>query len=258
MHVVRLDPLKRQLAGTGLTEGQKFWYLAGTIVLLGLFVFAGGGKDSDGGSAVGGVLLGLIAAAFAYRRNGGAAGREFLERFMSIGFVVLVRIALILFVIGILTTFVPLVAALFQPLDNLMLYARALSANDNTDFEQIEHAGVALIALPAVLYAAWAVGYHVGQVRQMADGGAAAGPIRAFAATPAGPGPRLPRPAAPTGPRPLDRFVETVIQREQEAAPAAAAPKAGGSLVLHRPPARRSGRLAVHRSTARRPSRPRR
>jgi hypothetical protein len=95
----RIDELKRQLRRGPLPQRQAFGYVALTWVLFELFSGAPGlwndarsGTLRDWAAYVAGVITIGVGTYAAYRANGGGAGRDFAARFVALGFVVGLRL----------------------------------------------------------------------------------------------------------------------------------------------------------------------
>lgn len=107
MYFWRIDKLRSELATGSLREGDSMRYLIGYTMFVGIANLAPYEKSNlyDTLSAAISTIVSIVIIYVAYRRNGGSKGRDFLDRFVSMGFVVLVRALVIvgipgLFVVG--------------------------------------------------------------------------------------------------------------------------------------------------------------
>ncbi len=199
MYFLRLDPLKVLLVRDGLSERQRFLYLLCQAFLYSLTI---GSNETMSPPAKGLVMIiTLLGVAYAYHRNGGAAGRGLLDRYISVSLVVNLRVLIVLIILSALLH-IP------QQLGLMESFEEGLGAW----FGLFGGNGVSglwdLLTLGAEGWVAWSVARHIGEVRLAADGGAPlagapAAPLLASAAAP-----------ARTSSADLDRFVETVTQRE--------------------------------------------
>lgn len=119
MYWWNIKKLRAELIARTLTEQTRFWYLfCGAMATSVLLEFRFVSEDITlRGKVVSVVMMSSTAlgTVLAYRSNGGAAGHSFLERYMSIGWVCLMRV-LVLFVPVILTVYV-LAALLGIPIE---------------------------------------------------------------------------------------------------------------------------------------------
>lgn len=152
MYFWRIEQLKAEMAERPLSSRQELPYV---IILVGLSVAAGyvpllleNGWDRLGAAwSVAAVVLGTL---HVYRRNGGAAGRCFLQRYLAVGWVVSVR------------WMATMLSVIFGMLLVIALVGR--EAEETTWFD------FALIAgMEVMLY--WRIGLHVGDLARRADGG---------------------------------------------------------------------------------------
>jgi len=194
MYIITLKGLKQQLEATGLTERERYHYLLGWMVL---GAVAGTGaivRQQGFWPSLDIVVAGVISVAavwYAYRRNGGPDGSSFLDRFMSLGFVVSIR----QIIIGLAMLF------LHQEISYLLSFLGYGEALDEGSFDWIG----SILNLVPCLYFLWALGRHMLDVS------------RAAVALPARPGILTGTRGAPAGEqssRRLERFVEAVVRRE--------------------------------------------
>ncbi|MEM8782713.1 MAG: hypothetical protein AAGE65_07625 [Planctomycetota bacterium] len=96
MYFFRLGSLKRQLNQRPATDREALPYL---LVYAGLGVLATapvpGSNAFDYAGVFGSTAIVVLGSLYAYRRNGGASGSQFLHRFFMVGWVVALRWALI-------------------------------------------------------------------------------------------------------------------------------------------------------------------
>jgi hypothetical protein len=97
MYLWKIEHLKQDLAQGGLPQHQTFLYILTMVVISALAVevidyFPSASRNiwDHVGSLVT-VLLALLGTIWVYRANGGSQGRQFAERYFSIGLVVLIR-----------------------------------------------------------------------------------------------------------------------------------------------------------------------
>jgi hypothetical protein len=256
MYFFKLEPLRDQLATQGLPERDRYKYVMAWMITMAIQL--GMGNPLNGNLKTGAVLLDLVitflGVRYAWRRNGAEHGAGFLDRYFSIGWVVMLRAIVAVNLIGALVLYTPL-RRVADLLDDAGGLASSLSMSDEEPQESDAEAGAfaALLGLLSSVYVARATGNHVGRVREAAEqrGGlapqaAAPAPVGAFhAAAPA------PTPSSAPG---LDRFVESVVQREL-AAGSSGVRRSGRRRSTIRP--LRSSRKAV-RKVARKPKRRRR
>ncbi len=180
MYWIRIKPLKVELAGTGLNEKDRFWYILVWMVAMGLAALSPRHETGFAQTAAF-VSLAVTAAGIllAFRWNGGAAGTSFLDRFLSIGWVVNFRILLVLLGIEIVVGL----------LADATGYGDAWSDSHETFFP--------LLFIALEVYIAWSVARHVRNVRQAAEA-VSAGPARQ---------------AEDQTAQRLEKFVEAVVKR---------------------------------------------
>ena len=192
MYFFRLKVLKEELAGPGLTEKERLKYLLIWFVPQILALFSSR-ESNDFWGMVGGCLVALIELAgvlYAWRRNGGAEGRAFLDRFLSISWVVTFRTLLVVFI------------SMSAAVSILGVIGQAESLEDLHPLLPILSMGL------LVAYIAYSVGSNVGEVRQSAD-------ARMSSPAPVSPEQSIER---------LDKLVESLVHREVETAVRAVRP----------------------------------
>ncbi|HKQ31239.1 MAG TPA: hypothetical protein VJS66_08145 [Burkholderiales bacterium] len=97
MYFWRIDELKKLIVKRGLSETQVFYYVLIYVVFAALGTeMAAYFPTTDPGvweyvQSVMNCLIPIVGTVAAYRANGGAAGTAFVEKYFSIGFVMLVR-----------------------------------------------------------------------------------------------------------------------------------------------------------------------
>lgn len=190
MYFFSLKPLKNDLAGPGLPEKERMKYLLAWMLAFTsapLFATREAGTI-EVATAIIVLLLTLFGVLLAWKRNGGAEGRAFTDRFLSIGWVISLRILVFLLSVNIF------IGVLLTGLG----YGDAI--------EQWEPVLASLFMIGAETYFAFTIARHVGEVRQVAD------------ASTSEPSP------AQTAER-LEKFVETVVKREMASAVVAKARK---------------------------------
>jgi hypothetical protein len=91
MYWLNLNSLKRELKQGHLTQAHAFQYaLAGTV----LTSLAGAAKADPWWEALLTAAIAGLGTAYCYEANGGAAGSDFVARYVSLGWVVALRVAL--------------------------------------------------------------------------------------------------------------------------------------------------------------------
>lgn len=186
MYFFRLKPLKDELAGPGLTEKERLKYLLVWFIPQIIALFSSR-ESGDFWSLVGGLFIAGIELAgvlYAWNRNGGAEGRAFLDRYLSISWVVTLRTLVAVFVF------------MFVAIQALGIIGEAESLEEINPLLPILSMGL------VVGYIALSVGRHVGWVRQSAD-------ARMASAPPVTPEQSIER---------LDKLVESIVHREVETA----------------------------------------
>ena len=186
MYFFRLKPLKEQLAGPGFTEKERLKYLLVWFIPQVVALFSSR-ESGDFWALIGGLLLAAIelgGVLYAWRRNGGSEGRSFLDRYLSISWVVSLRTLAIVFGI------------LFVAIQLLGIIGQAESLEDIHPLLPVFSMGL------MVGYIALTVGRHIGEVRQSAD-------ARLASAPPVSPEQSIER---------LDKLVESIVHREVETA----------------------------------------
>jgi hypothetical protein len=97
MYLVDIDGLKTELKNTGLAEKEKFKYL---LVFLVPYYFGNPNVGIRGAEPwiaalwvawIIGLFVGIGATVLCYRRNGGSGGRHFLQRYLSLSWVLSIR-----------------------------------------------------------------------------------------------------------------------------------------------------------------------
>jgi hypothetical protein len=199
MYILTLKGLKQQLEATGLAERDRYHYLMGWMVLgavLGTAAIMRQQGFWPGLDIVVAGILSVISVWYAYSRNGGPDGSAFLDRFMSLGFVISIRQVFL----GIA------MLILHQEISYLLSFLGYSAALDEGAFDWIG----SILSLVPNLYFIWAIGRHMRDVS------------RAAVALPARPGILTGVRGVPAGEqssRRLERFVEAVVQRETAEAP---------------------------------------
>jgi hypothetical protein len=97
MYFLRLRPLKRDLAAQAISERGALPYLLwlGGLTALATILPYGDVNSWDYGGAVASVGIFLAGTVLAYRGNGGAAGQDFLIRYLCLNWVVGLRLLLL-------------------------------------------------------------------------------------------------------------------------------------------------------------------
>ncbi|MEK7474789.1 MAG: hypothetical protein AAB152_04050 [Candidatus Coatesbacteria bacterium] len=240
MYFLRVRPLKEQLAREGLSESDRFRYLLAWMLLVTLSSIS---ATSHSATVV--FLLFVITVAgvvWAWRRNGGTGGHAILDRYFSIGFVVNLRVMLVLLAVAAVVNVMP---PLRETLDSLGTLFGYLGGSPDSD-ETVAQPWSELLGLAAETWIAWSIGRHIGQVGVATASSGAIGATAAYA-TPTGP---VTYTIPPTGITTqakssdrLDRFVDRLVQSEiQQGQPI----EAGTAVTApRRKVAKQSGRAAA-------------
>ena len=216
MYFLRVQPLKEQLAREGLTEKDRFWYLMVWMILMAL---SSSVATQHSVSSV--LLLFLITVAgvvWAWRRNGGPEGHGLFDRYFSIGFVVNLRVILVLLVLAGVVGAVPGLRETFESF-GVLLGGFGGGGDGETGAGWSEK-----VSLLAEAWVAWSIGRHIGQVRAVAE-------AATVGVSPDGETPRRASAAlvAPRALTRLDRVVEHVVESEIQAGTARTAARNAAS-----------------------------
>ncbi|MES2706821.1 MAG: hypothetical protein V4726_09490 [Verrucomicrobiota bacterium] len=147
MYFWRIEKLKTRMAARLLSEREELPYLVVTIALYSAAVCLPQTAQNfwDGLGAAWSVLLAVVGTIHIYRRNGGAAGRHFLQRYFAVGWVVTVRCLVVFILAGV---------AFYGTLTGMGVDAEDTQWYDFLFFAVVETA----------LY--WRIGWHVGDLAQ--------------------------------------------------------------------------------------------
>ena len=110
MYFWRINALKQMLIESGLSENNVFkymlWYTGLTAVAIEIILYLPLGLVNkwDYLDSVLAVIIPLLGTMFAYKSNGSDAGKDFLTRYISISFVMVVRYTLYLVPVVIILT----------------------------------------------------------------------------------------------------------------------------------------------------------
>jgi hypothetical protein len=227
MYFLRLKPLKEELATRGLSEKERYRYLLWWMAFISLTAWSG---TQSAGALKAPLLLANLAITilgirYAFRQNGREEGKALLDRYFSIAWVMNIRVMIVLLVIGQVLFALPGIRDAVDYVDS----ATAAFAFQFSTEEYSEELGMvnALLVLLAETYLAVVIARHIGDVHRAAEGLG-----RPPQDLPQGQG-RLP---AEQSRQQLDRFVESVVQRE---------------VIVDEPTVRRRGRKQVRKTTRR-------
>jgi hypothetical protein len=149
MTFVNLKRLKAELAQAELPASETAKYLAAQGALLSLMFIPSPENEPADWAFVAHPLLAVIGVYYCYRRNGGALGARFAERYLAVGWVVGWRVALVA---------VPLVA---------LGLGASLSATGSLEWLEDPRIAPAIdlgsVGLVAFVY--WRIGRHLGDLR---------------------------------------------------------------------------------------------
>ncbi len=230
MYFLRIKPLKNELISQGLVEKERFKYLMAWMIMIGLAT--GPGSHINGASRFllifGVVLITILGVWYAYHRNGGQSGTALLDRYFSLGWVINLRVMLLLLFVFPLVFHLPFIRRIAEYLDYISFNFTSLFSQESYYGDGGSGSLFVLTVLMAEVYIAWAIGRHIGDVRQASETGfipatAATPPVRSLSvvAPPVGTAPSatpsgalMPSGLDPQTSQQLERFVETVVQRE--------------------------------------------
>jgi hypothetical protein len=161
MYWWRLSRLKDQLRAGPMPSRQALSYLLATLILYSIPTFVPGDTSEsltrlDWAFTVAAWIISIAGTWAVYRANGGTTGEDFLARYLSLGWVLLVRFAV----------FLAIPAVLIGAAVPLLLLTGPLTPE--AGFEQFfEQADPWLmlgfnVVLPATFF--WRLGHHVGDV----------------------------------------------------------------------------------------------
>lgn len=218
VYFLRLKPLKEELISPGLAEKERVKYLLAWMILM---VFSLGpdsriGDPFRGLLVLGILLITILGVWYAYRRNGGQAGAALLDRYISVGWVVRLRVALAMAILVPLLFHFPFIQRLGEYLD---YFAFTIVSFFPEEFYYADNGQGGLLVfflLIAECYIALSIGKHIAEVRQGTEVGLAPFGSPYSPPTPMSTPPGLLTPPGEVSPqsRQLERFVETVIQRK--------------------------------------------
>lgn len=102
MYFFNIDGLKQQLASHGLSQAQALGYLLALTLLwyLPIGVMGDGLTVWDTASFWASLLITVVGTFAAYKANGGNHGKQFLERFLSLSWVIFWRVLPMAFLLG--------------------------------------------------------------------------------------------------------------------------------------------------------------
>ena len=204
MYFFRLKPLKEELTTRGLSEKDRYRYLLWWMVIS---LTAWLGTQFAGALTAPALLpnlaITILGIQYAYRQNGKEEGRALLDRYFSIAWVMNVRVMIVLLVIERGVFELPGIRDAVEYIDSA---AAAIAFQFSTEEYSEELSLVnALLILLANIYLAVVIARHIGDVHRAAEGSG-----RPPENQPQGQG----RPPAEQSRQQLDRFVESVVQRE--------------------------------------------
>lgn len=218
VYFLRLKPLKEELIGQGLAEKERFKYLMAWMLLVGI----SSGTVSRIGDPfrsllmMGLLLITILGVWYAYRRNGGQAGGALLDRYISIGWVVRLRVALAMRILVPLLFHFTFIQRLGEYLDYFAFTMASFFPGELYYADGGQGGLLVFFLLIAECYIALSIGKHLAEVRQGTEGGLT--PFDSPHSPPASMStpPGLLTPPGEVSPqsRQLERFVETVIQRK--------------------------------------------
>lgn len=153
MYFWRIEKLKTEMAAQPLSDREALPYLVVFVALSSAGASAGAYIPQttlnvwDGLGAVWSVLLAAVGTIYIYRQNGGAEGRHFLQRYFAVGWVVAVRLLVVVILVAV---------ALYGTLEAVGAYTESRQWYDF----------LLLAVFEALMY--WRIGYHVRDLAQRA------------------------------------------------------------------------------------------
>ena len=107
MYFWKIDKLSEELVSNELTEPESFKYLMANSVLYALVIIQydiPNKYDTWGGIV--GVFITIVGLWFIYKCNGGKNGKQIMQRYLSVGFVVFIRIFVLFMLPAIITSLI--------------------------------------------------------------------------------------------------------------------------------------------------------
>ena len=149
MYFWRIEKLKTEMAARPLSEREALPYLVVFVALSSAVAYIPQTTHNvwDGLGAVWSVLLAALGTIYIYRQNGGGGGQHFLQRYFAVGWVVVVRLIVVLILVAV--AFYGTLAAVGADTESTHWY----------DF-------LFLAVVEAVIY--WRIGHHVRDLAQRA------------------------------------------------------------------------------------------
>ncbi|MDH5389475.1 MAG: hypothetical protein OEY06_13645 [Gammaproteobacteria bacterium] len=93
MYFWKIDKLNEQLISDGLSESEQFKYLMANSILYALAVIQyETPNDYDTLAGVVGVFVTIFGLWLIYKCNGGINGKQIIQRYLSVGFIVFIRV----------------------------------------------------------------------------------------------------------------------------------------------------------------------
>ena len=151
MEFLRIRRLKGDLARKSLSASETAKYLAAQAALLSIAFVPTPADTPAGWPFLAYPLLALAGVYYCYKRNGGAVGERFAERYLAVGWVAGLRVVIVLIVIVIVGSI-------------------GLAFTD-AGLQWLEHSNVAagidagMLAVLAFIY--WRMGVHLADVQRM-------------------------------------------------------------------------------------------
>lgn len=150
MYFWRVERLKTDLAVAPMTDRQVLPYFMAYLLLVELTVLLTPFtivNQWDWVDSIASVSLVVLGALYAYQRNGGAGGQQFLPRYFAIGFVVGLR-----WLVGLVVVMA------------VVMIGQEVAGHGSEESTPVET--VVLILAEAILY--WRIGHHIGDVADRA------------------------------------------------------------------------------------------
>ncbi len=106
MYFWKIKDLSTELIEEGLSQTESFKYLMANTILYSLCTIQYGNVNEwDNYSVAASIIIAVLGLWFIYKCNGGPNGKDILERYISIGWVLFVRLIVIFLIPAALITF---------------------------------------------------------------------------------------------------------------------------------------------------------
>ena len=97
MYFWKIDKLNEDLISTGLNQSEGFKYLMANTILYSIAMIPSSSPSNlDFVSGIISIVIGVIGLLFIYKYNGGSKGKQIIERYLSIGWVIGIKFVALL------------------------------------------------------------------------------------------------------------------------------------------------------------------